>query len=175
IADKYPSLIGYISPTHVGRTRQLFAQAIQFALKGGMIDISTGGTKYCEPYETVLEALEAGVSIEKMTFSSDGNAGVRRIDPETGIDTYKIAPLHLNLQQVIKLIQLGNVPVEDAFKLLTSNPARNMKLKGKGRISKGFDADLCFFQNDFTLDQVIARGKIFMQNGVVVRKGNFES
>lgn len=175
IAKKYPSFISYISPTHVGRTKELFAQAIEFALMGGMIDISTGGTKYCEPYEAVLEALAAGVAMERMTFSSDGNAGVRRLDPEKGIDTYKIAPLHLNLQQVIKLIRVGGVAPEEAFKLLTSNPARNMKLKEKGTLAKGFDADLCVFNPDYSLEGVIARGKVFMENGVVIRKGNFES
>ena len=39
--NKYPSLISYISPTHMGRTHDLFLQGIEFARMGGMIDIST--------------------------------------------------------------------------------------------------------------------------------------
>lgn len=174
IAKKYPSLISYISPTHVGRTQLLFNQAKEFARLGGMIDISTGGTKYCEPYECVLEALADGVSIDKMTFSSDGNAGVRKIDAVKGIDTYTLAPLHLNLEQVVKLVKVGNLPPEQAFKLLTTNPARNLKIKNKGEIAVGYDADLCVFNEDYTLDRVVARGRTMMENGIVIKKGNFE-
>lgn len=174
IAREYPTLIGYISPTHMGRTHDLFLQAIEFAKLGGMIDISTGGTKYCDPYKTVLEGIEAGVSIDNMTFSSDGNAGVRRKNPETGEDTYKIAPLHLNLEQVIHLIKDGNMPPSEAFKLITTNPAKNMKLKGKGTIMNGYDADLTLFDDAWKLQGVYARGKEMMHEGAVIHKGNFE-
>lgn len=174
IAREYPTLVGYISPTHMGRTHDLFLQAIEFAKLGGMIDISTGGTKYCEPYESVLEGIEAGVSIDRMTFSSDGNAGVRRKDPVTGEDTYKIAPLHLNLEQVIRLIKDGNMSPSEAFKLITTNPAKNMKIKGKGTIMKGYDADITMFDDTWKLQGVYARGKEMMHEGAVIHKGNFE-
>lgn len=174
IARKYPSLIHYISPTHTIRTEKLFNQAIEFAKMGGMIDISTGGTKFTEPYKAVLYALEKGVSIDKMTFSSDGNAGVRRIDPATSTDTYTLAPLHLNLQQVVRLITEGGVAPCEAFKLLTANAAKVMKLKQKGEIRPGFDADFCFFDENYNLQTVIARGTTFMEAGVMVRQGNFE-
>lgn len=174
IAKEYPSLIGYMSPTHMGRTHDLFLQGIEFAKMGGMIDISTGGTKYCEPYETVLEGIEAGVPIENMTFSSDGNAGVRRKNPETGEDTYKIAPLDKNLEQVVKLITEGGLAPETAFKLITSNPAKNMKLHGKGKIAVGYDADITIFDDTWKLQSVIARGKQMMRDGQIIKKGNFE-
>ncbi|MGL4412484.1 MAG: beta-aspartyl-peptidase [Bacteroidales bacterium] len=174
IARKYPTLINYISPTHTIRTQALFEQAIEFAKLGGNIDISTGGTKFTEPYKAVLLALESGVPLEKMTFSSDGNAGVRRFDPVNGIDTYTLAPLHLNLQQTIKLITEGGMHPKDAFKLITENAARTMKLKNKGEIKVGFDADFCFFDDSFNLTHVISQGIEFMKEGDIVRKGNFE-
>lgn len=174
IARKYPSLLGYISPTHIIRTEKLFNQAVEFAKMGGMIDISTGGTKFTDPYKAVLYALEKGVSIDQMTFSSDGNAGVRRIDPETKVDTYTLAPLHMNLVQTIRLITEGGLEPADAFKLVTENAAKVMKLKMKGQIKIGFDADFCFFDEHYTLQAVIARGTVFMQNGQIIKKGNFE-
>ncbi|MGL5730316.1 MAG: amidohydrolase family protein, partial [Bacteroidales bacterium] len=157
------------------RTENLFNQAIEFAKLGGMIDISTGGTKFTEPYKAVLQALNNGVELNKMTFSSDGNAGVRRIDPQTGMDTYTLAPLHLNLQQTIKLITDGGLHPKDAFKLVTENAAKVMKLKNKGFIKAGFDADFCFFDETFNLTDVISQGVEFMRNGEIVRKGNFEA
>lgn len=174
IAREYPSLIGYISPTHMGRTHDLFLQGVEFARMGGMIDISTGGTKYCEPWESVIEGLEAGVPIDRMTFSSDGNAGVRRKNPLTGEDSYSVAPLHRNLEQTLRLISDGGLSPSDALKLITVNPARNMKLRGKGHIETGFDADIALFDEDWNLQGLYARGTEMMREGKVLRKGNFE-
>ena len=175
IAREYPSLISYISPTHMGRTHDLFLQAIDFARLGGMIDISTGGTKYCEPYLSVLEGLEAGIDIHQMTFSSDGNAGVRRRNAETGEDTYLVAPLHKNLEQVVCLIREAGLSPADAFSLITTNPARNMHLTGKGCIVEGGDADITLFDDQWKLQGVWARGVEMMRDGIVLKKGNFES
>ncbi len=174
IAKKYPSLIEYISPTHTIRTEKLFNQAIEFAKMGGMIDISTGGTQFTEPYKAVIMALEKGVPINNMTFSSDGNGGVKRTNPETGEETYTLAPLHKNLEQVIKLIKHGGIAPKDAFKLITANAAKTMYLKNKGKTETGYDADFCFFSADYQLHTVISRGRVMMENSIA-RKGSFES
>ena len=159
--------IKYISPTHCGRTKPLFEEAIEFAKMGGMIDISTGGTKYDAPHRQVLYALEKGVPIENMTFSSDGNAGMARKKDNGVIELYK-APIHLNLQEVIALIKEGGLPPADAFKLITVNPARNLSLPHKGRIAEGCDADFCFFDDTYKLTHVLSRGHIMMENSKIL-------
>lgn len=174
IAKKYPTLVSYISPTHTIRTERLFNQAIEFAKMGGMMDISTGGTKFTDPYKGVLYALERGVDIGSMTFSSDGNAGVRKIDASKGIDTYTLAPLHLNLEQTVKLITEGGLPERDAFKLVTENAAKTMKLKSKGKIEVGYDADFCVFDSSYKLTDVLSQGNVMMAEGIIVKQGNFE-
>ena len=173
IAKKYPTLISYISPTHTMRTEALFNQAIEFTKLGGMMDITTGGTKFTEPYKSVLYALERGAQIGSITFSSDGNGGIRKYDPANGIDTYTLAPLHLNLEQTVKLITEGGLSESDAFKLVTENAAKTMKLANKGYIRKGFDADFCIFDSDYKITDVISRGKIMLRNGVIVIQDNF--
>jgi beta-aspartyl-dipeptidase (metallo-type) len=174
IVKEYEFPIEHISPTHVGRTKALFEQAIEFAKLGGLIDITSGGTKYTEPYQSVLYALEQGVTIDKMTFSSDGNAGIGITDKEGKTIGFKKAPINLNLQQVIMLIKEGKIPAGDAFKLITSNPANNLGLKNKGSIKVGYDADLCVFDADFNLMDVFAKGRQMMKNTVVTVVGNFE-
>jgi len=174
IAKKYPTLISYISPTHTIRTELLFNQAIEFAGLGGMIDITTGGTQFTEPYKGVLYALERGAKISSMTFSSDGNGGVKKYDPVNGIDTYTLAPLHRNLEQTIKLITEGGIAEADAFKLTTENAAKTMKLANKGYIRKGFDADLCIFDADYKINDIISLGKFMLHDGTVIIKDNFE-
>lgn len=173
LVEKHQYPIKYISPTHVGRTKPLFEEAIQFAKMGGMIDISTGGTKYDEPYKQVLYALDQGVAIEQMTFSSDGNAGMAKKDADGNIIGFYKAPIHLNLEEVKKIIQVGGLDISDAFKLITSNPARNLSISNKGQIAPGKDADFCFFDEELTLTDVISRGKLMMKNKELVTGNHF--
>ncbi len=166
--------IRHISPTHVGRTKELFEQAIEFAKLGGMIDISTGGTKFDLPYKQVLYALEHGVSIDNMTFSSDGNAGMAKKDEHGEIVKLYKAPVDLNLKQVILLVQEGGLSISDAFKLITTNPARNLSLCHKGKIAVGYDADLCIFDPALKLTDVFSRANTMMRDQQILKFNHYE-
>jgi beta-aspartyl-dipeptidase (metallo-type) len=174
LVEEHEFPIKHISPTHVGRTKALFDQAIAFAKLGGMIDITTGASKYTDPYKSVLYALENGVSIDKMTFSSDGNAGLDKLDENGKLIGFRKAPIDQNYKQVKELIASKEVAIEEAIKLITLNPAVNLGLKNKGVIEVGTDADFCCLDNDFNLIDVIAKGKLVMENKEVIVKGNFE-
>ena len=160
IAGMYPSLISYISPTHCSRTRPLFEECIRFGRLGGIIDISTGGTTFTEPHKAVQIALSEGVPLENITFSSDGRGGVKREDPVTHEVTYRPAPLDRNFKEVASLVRENILPLEDALRLITVNPARNMKIKGKGEIRTGYDADFVILDDQMEIEQVITSGKI---------------
>lgn len=175
LVETYQFPIEHISPTHVGRTKELFDQAIEFAKLGGIIDITTGASKYTDPYKSVQYALEQGVSIDKMSFSSDGHAGLSVFDNKGRQIGVKKAPIDQNLEQVIHLIKLGGVKIGDAFRLITTNPATNLGLKNKGRIAVGCDADLCAFNTEFELKDVFARGQQMMSDSKILVKGNFET
>jgi beta-aspartyl-dipeptidase (metallo-type) len=174
LVEEHEFPISHISPTHVGRTKALFEQAIAFAKLGGMIDITTGASKYTDPYKAVLYALENGVSIDKMTFSSDGNAGLDKLDENGKLIGFRKAPIDQNYLQVKQLIETKEVSIEDAIKLITLNPANNLGLKNKGVIEINADADLCCLDKDFILTDVFAKGKLMMENKEVIVKGNFE-
>lgn len=174
LVNEYQFPIAHISPTHVGRTKALFDQAIEFAKLGGIIDITTGASQYTAPHKSVLYAMEKGVSIDNMTFSSDGNAGLTKFDANGNAIGTRKAPIDKNLEEVVLLIKEGKVPMEEALKLITTNPAKNLGLKHKGTIEIGFDADLCCFTEDLQLTDVFAKGQQMMDNGTVIVKGNFE-
>jgi len=174
IIENYEFPISHISPTHVGRTKELFEQAIQFAKMGGMIDITTGASKYTDPYKSVLYALEKGVLIDNMTFSSDGNAGLDRLDDNGNLIGFKRAPFDKNLEEVINLVTIGGIPLEQAIKLITTNPAKNLGLKNKGHAKVGYDADLCFFDSSFKLQTVISKGNFVLKDSDLIVKGSFE-
>lgn len=174
LVNTYQFPIEHISPTHVGRTEALFNQAIEFAKLGGIIDITTGASQYTKPHKSVLYALEKGVSINNMTFSSDGHAGLSVLNNEGATIGMTKAPFDQNLFEVIELIKSG-LATEDALKLITTNPANNLGLKHKGRLEVGCDADICIFDKEFKLQDVFARGKHMMHETNILIKGNFES
>ena len=174
LVEEHEFPIENISPTHVGRTKDLFDEAIRFAKMGGMIDITTGASQYDKPYKSVLYALEQGVPMETMTFSSDGNAGLDRLDENGNFVGFRKAPIDQNWLQTKALIETGKVDISEALKLITSNPAKNLGLKNKGTIAVGADADFCALDLNYSLTDVIAKGKVAMQARKVLLKGNFE-
>ncbi len=174
LVKKYQFPIEHISPTHVARTKALFDQAIDFGKLGGMIDITTGASKYTEPHKAVLYALEQGLSIDKITFSTDGHAGLTNFNENGQPIGVKIAQVDKNLEEVVNLIKTG-FPMEEALKLITTNPATNLGLKNKGQIAVGFDADLCCFDADYNLMDVFALGQQMMIESKLTMKKVFES
>jgi beta-aspartyl-dipeptidase (metallo-type) len=174
LVDEFEFPIAHISPTHVGRTKSLFDQALLFAKKGGMIDITTGASKYTDPHKSVLYAIEQGVSIDQLTFSSDGNAGLDRLDKEGNFIGVRRASFSENLNEMIALAKTGNIPFGEALKVITSNPAKNLGLRNKGSLKVGFDADLCVFNDDYSLSDVFANGRQMMDKGNVIVKNTVE-
>lgn len=175
LVNTYQFPIQHISPTHVGRTKELFEQAIEFAKLGGIIDITTGASKYTDPHQSVLYALEKGASIDNITFSSDGHAGLTKFNDHKEAIGIRKAPFDQNLFEVIQLIKNGGIAIEDAFKLITTNPAKNLGLKNKGKIAVGCHADICVFNRELELIDVFARGQHMMKEKKILVKGTFES
>jgi len=174
LVNTYEFPIKHISATHVGRSKQLFDQAIEFAKMGAIIDITTGASKYTEPWKSVVYALEKGVSIDHISFSSDGHAGISKRDENGKEIGFGKAPIHQNYLQMKALVKEGNFNLADALKLITTTPAKNLSLTLKGSIAVGMDADLCFLDDQLDLTDVIARGQVMMSDSTIRVKGSFD-
>ena len=172
VVKRHQFPIQHISPTHVGRTAALFEQAIEFARLGGIIDLTTGASQYTEPWKSVMEAKEKGISLDLISFSSDGHAGLTR-KTDAGIQFIK-APVSENLTQFRKLVQQGGLDISEALKPVTSTPAKNLSLPQKGCIQVGSDADFCLFDDHLNLTDVVAKGQGMMEDGKIIVKGIFE-
>ena len=60
-------------PTHVNRAEPLFQAALEFARKGGTIDITSSIDEPVAPAEGIARAVQAGIPLARVTLSSDGN------------------------------------------------------------------------------------------------------
>lgn len=57
------------------------------------------------------------------------------------------------------MINIGEVPLVDAIKMITATPARIMKLSDKiGSLKKGMDADILIFNQDIEMQSIIIKG-----------------
>jgi beta-aspartyl-dipeptidase (metallo-type) len=166
-------------PTHCNRNDYIFEDAKEYGKKG-WVDITTSSYPYFPQYEvkpskTIRQLLDAGVPVEHITFTSDACGSLPDFDPVTG-DLRQLEMGHpdASLREIVDAVKQENIPFATALKVVTSNPATALKLKQKGSIAVGNDADVLLFDNDLKLIMVIAMGAMMMEDYKIVRKGLYE-
>ena len=166
-------------PTHINRSDKLFEVGIEYAKKGGFIDLTTSSDpRYLEPGELragegLALLLKNGVDIKHITFSSDGNGSMPVFDKGKllGLGICNVSSLYGEVKEAVKQY---NIPMETAIKVITSNVAELLKLRSKGFIEAGKDADLVIIDDkDLKIDSVIAKGKIVVENGKAITDNIF--
>ncbi len=167
-------------PTHMNRNLHLFEAGIEYAKKGGWIDFTTSSIpKFLEEGEVkcsvaLKRMLEAGVDIGQITFTSDGQASLPDFDKNGELIGLQIGQVSSLYEAVKEAVLSEGVPLEVAIRVITSNPAAVLKLKQKGRIEAGCDADLVLLDDSLEIDTVIAMGKVMVENKLPIVKGTFE-
>lgn len=161
-------------PTHMRRSPELIDEGVELIALGGTIDFTA--TEDGAVAATVAGLVkERGVNIDSITMSSDAFGSQPRFDEKgncVGLTYVSPRTLHMELKQ---LVQAHDLPLSEALKLLTVNPARMMLLSGvKGEIAPGADADLIAYGPDMEIDTVFARGTLAVRHGEAVLKGRFE-
>lgn len=168
-------------PTHINRSDKLFEVGIEYAKKGGFIDLTTSSDpRFLEPGE--LRASEGlslllrhGVDIKHITFSSDGNGSMPVFDDRGKLVGLGICSVKTLYEEVKESIIEHKVPIEEAIKVITSNVAEVLKLKHKGKIESGRDADFVIVnEENLAIDTVIAKGKVVVKGGKAIIKPTFE-
>lgn len=155
-------------PTHINRQRRLLSQGIAWGLRGGNIDLTTSTTPdFIAAGEVpaalaLKELLAAGVSIERISMSSDGQASLPLFDAHGQLISSGVASLSTLSESLREAVQQHGIAFETALASITKSPANTWGLKHKGRIEVGSDADLLLLDED-TLSPLttIARGRIY--------------
>ena len=170
-----------IIPTHVNRNKRLFKEAIEWAKQGGIMDVTssvspeTGSSHSVKSSEAVKQALEAGVNIENITMSSDGNGSMPIFDEAGNNIGVGVASQISILNEFRDMLQKENIAITDAIKIITSNIAKFTKLyPRKGCLANNSDADILVLDKDLQLQHVWARGTHMVENGKPIVFGTFE-
>ena len=181
LVDRTGIPITHFIPSHVNQTDGYMADALQWARRGGYIDI---GANYSPENNYARATLPAkayahfrsqGVAASAILMSSDGNGAPPK--EEKGENKPKVAnympvrALHASWRRIV--LEEGHA-IEEALACVTSNPARATGLAAKGRIAAGADADLLVLDDDLQITDVIARGSFFVRDGQPCRRGMFD-
>ena len=169
-------------PTHINRSTTLMKDGIDYAKTlGGYIDLTTSSDPdFLEPDEVKAStglrmALDAGVPITQITFSSDGQGSLPIFDAGgsfVGLGVGKVTSLY---REMTDAVTKDGVALEDALMPVTANPARLLKLGNKGKIAEGADADLILADSDtLELRTVMAKGVLMILDQKTLMKGTFE-
>ena len=170
-------------PTHVNRNHELFLDSLKLAKLGGTIDLT------CEDFPHGLiedgkdpviglleEARRAGVPMERMTLSSDGQGSWSNYDEYGNLVEMGVTDVGNMYAQLRSLVLNGGFVLSEALSFFTSNPAKALELfPKKGCIAPGADADLLLMGEALALDTVIARGRVMMEAGELLVKGTYET
>ena len=162
-------------PTHVARNWDLYDQALKFANMGGYIDLTCD----CAPYKEVAEGLRrakaAGVPLNHITLSSDGQGSWSEYDEEGNLEKIGVSSVAASYEQVVDLVLNEGLDLTEVLAYVTANPADVLDLQEKGHIREGADGDLLLMKKEnLKLDTVIAMGRLMMRGGEILVKGTYE-
>ena len=147
IGDKIARIGEADAPTHLNRSPELQDEGIELVRRGSFIDMDSASE---DMGGWVRRYFDQGGDPARLTLSSDSDSSAPR-----------------QLYQVVQQCVLEyRMPLEKVLALVTANPAKVLKLAGKGRLEPGGDADLLVLRKDsLEVMEVIARGKRLVRQG----------
>jgi len=164
----------HLLPTHVNRNFELLSRGFEYAKRGGFIDLTTSG--YTEGKDDIRTkcsralkmAIEDQVPVERISFSSDGQGSLPVFDENFNFQGYGVGSCASLLAEVRDAVVKEKIPLETAIRVITRNPAEMLQLHGKGKIEKGYDADIVLLKEDLSIAAVMAKGR-FHKAGYTIR------
>lgn len=182
LVDETEIPIAQLLPTHVNRNAALFEEAIAWARRGGLVDLTTSAVPEfyedgtVKPSTGLKRMLDAGVDSSLVTFTSDGQGSLPDYDGEGRLRGLGVGRVTSLLAEVRDAVLADGVPLEIALSVATRNPARALGLPRKGVLAEGLDADVVLLRKeDLSVDTVVARGRLLMREGRLLAKGTFEA
>lgn len=159
-------------PTHCNRNPRLWAEAKALSARGCFIDVTAfPDDETCA--DAVADWMDAGLDPARITMSSDGGGCLPTFDADGVLLKMGVGASASILDTVRALVGRG-LSLEQALAPCTRSPAALFRLRGKGRISVGCDADLLVLSPELRVEAVCARGRWLVRDRVPVVRGLFE-
>jgi len=162
-------------PTHVNRNQRLLEQGYEFLTLGGYVDFTCGFEEEKSPAKCIRTAMERRLPLEHITISSDGHGSWSTYDENGNLLEMGVAGMDALHQELKRMVEMYEIPLEQALTFVTSNVAEGLGLEDKkGCIKPGADGDLVLLDDALSIDTVVARGQVMMEEGRLLKKGTYE-
>lgn len=164
-------------PTHVNRRKALFEEACEISRQGVTVDVTAFPVEEGEDAWSAADAWsrfhEQGGDPSRLTISSDGGGCLPVFDEQGEMEKMGFATSKGLVNTLQELVRRG-YSLAEILPSMTSNVAGLLRLRGKGRISAGLDADLSILDGSGGVSHVMANGRWIVKDGTPVVKGTFE-
>ncbi|MCA8978563.1 MAG: beta-aspartyl-peptidase [Planctomycetes bacterium] len=166
------------NPTHVNRQPALFEESLELARRGCTIDVTCFPVEEGDPALSAEGALgayfDADLPRDRITASSDSGGCLPTFDAQGEMTHMDVGRADTLANTLAALLREGRA-LETVLPAFTSNPARHLKLAGKGTLAAGCDADLVVLGHDDLPRSVMVGGDWHVHDGEVLRRGTFET
>ena len=155
-------------PSHVNRRKALFEESIAFAAAGSTIDITAfplaeGEDAWSAP-DALARYLESDAPAERVTVSSDGGGCLPVFTSDGAVASYDVAAPAALLGALRDTVAAG-LDLATTLPAFTTNPARLLRLAGKGELACGSAADFLVLEEDLNLHAAMYGGAWYDANG----------
>ncbi|MFO7564448.1 MAG: beta-aspartyl-peptidase [Enhygromyxa sp.] len=169
-------------PTHVNRNPELFADAqalvAEYEERAPSVDLTAFPADDLGDGLSAADAIaawkRAGLPLAQLTCSSDGGGCMPHFDAQGELAHYGVGQSSTLLETIRAAIHEHALTLAELLPLFSSNVAKLLRLRGKGELAPGADADLLILDEALAIDAVIARGRWLVRGGEVVARGPFE-
>ena len=166
------------NPTHVNRNIPLFEEALSLTGHGCRIDLTAFPEGHTEPglsaAEAFLQYRAGNYPTGLLTISSDGGGCLPSFNTEGELTRMGIGRSDTLPATLKKLVEHG-ITIEDVLPTLTSNVADLLKLRSKGRLQRGHDADLLVLNAQLDVQHVMVRGHWHIRDHQPLISGTYEN
>ncbi|MCF6226082.1 MAG: amidohydrolase family protein, partial [Xanthomonadales bacterium] len=162
---------------HCNRRKALFEQACELTKKGCSIDVTafppSDNIDEYSAAEAFVRFQEKGLDMQKFTISSDGGGCLPQFNTQGELIRLDYGRCTL-LSETLKELLDKNTNVTEVISVFTRNVASLLKLKQKGEVAVGKDADLVILDADNQIESVMALGQWHQKNQQTIKFGGFE-
>jgi beta-aspartyl-dipeptidase (metallo-type) len=171
-------------PTHVNRRRALFEEALALVPRGLAVDVTAGPEDGAAPASgpdadlaashALEQVLTRGIDRSRVTASSDGGGCLPVFDRQGELVHVDVGRPDTLPTLVATLVARG-FALGDVLPFVTCNPARHLRLAGRGVIERGAHADLVVLEaGSLAVRDVWCAGVRRVANGAATRRAPFE-
>ncbi len=171
-------------PTHVNRSQALLEEAAALTQHGVTIDITSMPPDVPDDGCSAAEALDrlwgagagagADIPANRITVSSDAGGCFPEFGADGRITRYDVGKSGALMHTIRTLTEAGH-HLGQVLAPFTSNVADLLRLRRKGQLAAGADADLVVVDASLVVTDVMARGVWHVHKGEQVIHGAFEA